>query len=209
MPRYKTRDKVQAEKATLDHAFKYAIYFLDRFYVIPNHKGPIYFPATSPYQESVLKYLKRRADYNHLNRLIGIVAVLDFWYSGKYSTGGRIHLYMGGTGNLFEALDSDVVIVDPVEYEEKDLILRKIFSRLSPSVPPNAGNVHLHPHLCNLEKVDVQTIRRELTQDHGLQNAIGVDAPLQYFLLTVKNGQAKWDRKTTDKDLQRVFSSAV
>ncbi len=207
--RYKTREKVPPEKATLEHALKYTIYLIDRFHLLIEHKSALRFNAVSPYERSVQRYLITNASRNQDNELAGIMAVRDFWRGAKYSTGGRIYLYMGGRGPLFEALDSEAVITNPVDYEEKDLIIRKIYSGLSDTVPPNAGNIHLHPHLCNIPHVDNQSVRQELIADHGTQNAIGPDAPLQYFLFRVKKGEAEWDKTTTDKDVQKVFSYAA
>lgn len=206
---YKTRTNIPPEKATLEHALKYTIYLVDRFYLLAEHKSALRFNAVSPYEQMVQQYLIANASRNQENELLGIMAVVDYWRSGQHSTGGRIFLYMGGRGPLFEALDSDAVIIEPVDYEEKDLIIRKIYSGLSDTVPPNAGNIHLHPHLCNTAKVDNQSVRREITADHGLQNAIGPNAPLQFFLFRVKKGEAIWDKTTTDKDVQKVFSYAA
>ncbi len=211
MVRYKSSldRKVKPEKTTPDLAIQYANYLYNRFPLIQQHKGPLTFHPTSDYDQKVLDYLKKHADQNHRNVLDAILLVTDFWYSGRFATGGRMCLYIGGRGSLFEALDSDVIIIDPVDYEKKDEILRKIFSRLSPTLPPNVGNSHVHPHLNNLEEVTVQTIRHELAFDHGTQNSTKTQAPLQFCLHDTSDGIGTWKKNTLNSEITQAFAYKV
>lgn len=196
--------RAEQDKLLQEVTLPFVMYFINNIQRIRNYRGPISFSAVTGYEKKIQAYLNIHADRNNENVIHGVVVAIGNWRDGR---GNRICVYMSGDGPIFEALGTRVVEKEYVPYEIKTRVMKKIFFEASDQkLLHSKEKRHLHPH--SLAKSDKDTIRQELSADHGAHSPVPTDPDIRYYKLGLKDNHLTWVT-AMNSDLQRICNRTV
>ncbi len=158
-------------------------------------KRIIQFPEGKSISVAMNSYIKAQEKQLRQNRVVNIVGVTDATPrtgSTRYSTGGRVHLFVGVIGPTGRAIATRISGMAFKNYKAKSIAFLEAIELASGIKPPWAGNIHCHPFYVGMRKVDHQTIRDYIRKEHGDESETPVTFGFTYWELATPARRPQW-----------------